>query len=113
VVPIFAILRLWSAFDYQTEGFQFVYRISLIDKLGIDFIIGVDGISLCFLILTVFIMALCWFASLQIKTNYKQFIVCLFLIEVFLILSFTMVDLFFFYVFFESVLIPMFILIGF
>jgi len=113
LTPIFVVLHIWSIFDYSKEGFQFVYRIHLVEKLNIDFVIGIDGISLCFITLTVFIMALCCFASIHIVENYKKFIFCLFLIEIFLILSFIMIYLFFFYVFFESVLIPMFILIGF
>jgi NADH:ubiquinone oxidoreductase subunit 4 (subunit M) len=57
-------------------------------------------------------MPICIFASGTVVLNYKQFIIYLLLIELFLILSFTITNLFFFYVFFESVLIPMFIMIG-
>jgi NADH-quinone oxidoreductase subunit M len=73
---------------------------------------GLDGISLCFLLLTAFIMPICIFASKSIITNYKQFIVYLLLIELFLTLTFLTTNLFFFYVFFEGVLIPMFLIIG-
>jgi len=113
ILPIFVVLQIWSSFDYRVVGFQFVYRVPIVAKWNIDFIVGIDGISLCFITLTVFIMALCCFASFQITKHYKEFIICLALIEIFLILSFVMIDLFFFYLFFESVLIPMFILIGF
>lgn len=109
---IFVTLYIWYYFNPEETGFQFVYNIPLIKKYNIEFIIGIDGISLCFLLLTTFIMMLCWFASLHIRINYKEFILCLLLIEFFLILSFIMIDLFFFYIFFESVLIPMFIIIG-
>ena len=105
-------LVIWYLFDPEETGFQFINAIPLIQTYCIDFIIGIDGISLCFLLLTTFIMLLCWFAALQVKINYREFIICLLLIELFLILSFVMIDLFFFYVFFESVLIPMFIIIG-
>jgi len=97
----------------EQVGFQFVARWTLIKKFNIELILGIDGISMCFLILTSFIMVLCWFAALQIRVRYREFVLCLLLIEIFLLLSFTMLDLFFFYVFFESVLIPMFIIIGF
>lgn len=106
-------LYIWYIFNPEEVGFQFVYTVPLLENYGIDFIIGLDGISLCFLLLTTFIMFLCWFAAAQIKVNSKEFLFCLVLIELFLIISFIVLDLFFFYVFFESVLIPMFIIIGF
>lgn len=108
-----ASLDIWYRFDKTKMGFQFIYNLPLIKEYNIDFVVGVDGISLCFLLLTTFIMPLCWFAALRINTSYKQLVIYLLLIELFLILSFIIIDLFFFYVFFESVLIPMFIIIGF
>ena len=89
-------LVIWYLFDPEETGFQFINAIPLIQTYCIDFIIGIDGISLCFLLLTTFIMLLCWFAALQVKINYREFIICLLLIELFLILSFVMIDLFFF-----------------
>jgi NADH:ubiquinone oxidoreductase subunit 4 (subunit M) len=76
------------------------------------FSLGIDGISLVLLALTVFIMPLCIISASSVETDTKKFIIYLLLIELFLIISFITTNLFFFYVFFESVLIPMFILIG-
>jgi NADH-quinone oxidoreductase subunit M len=73
---------------------------------------GLDGISLSFLILTALIMSICIFTTDAMKTKQKQFIVYLLLIELFLSLSFMVTNLFFFYVCFESLLIPVFLLIG-
>jgi NADH:ubiquinone oxidoreductase subunit 4 (subunit M) len=84
----------------------------LIPEYNLNLSFGLDGISLCFLLLTAFIMPICIFASHTITQNYKTFIIYLLLIELFLAISFLVTNLLFFYVFFESVLIPMFILIG-
>lgn len=113
LAPVALALHVWFHFSVEETGFQFIERITLVKKFNIEFVVGVDGISMSFLILTAFIMMLCWFAGLQIRTHYKEFIFCLILIELFLIFSFAMLDLFLFYVVFESVLIPMFIIIGF
>jgi NADH-ubiquinone oxidoreductase chain 4 len=92
--------------------FQFVCYLPLIPEYNLNLSLGIDGISLCFLLLTTFIMPICIFASGNMDINYKQFIIYILLIELFLIVSFLVTNLFFFYVFFESVLIPMFIIIG-
>jgi len=99
-------------FDKSNPDFQFVCHWSLIPEYNLNLSFGLDGISLCFLLLTAFIMPICVFASSLITVKYKQFIIYLFLIEIFLVISFLVTNLLFFYVFFESVLIPMFIIIG-
>ena len=107
-------LFLWTVYDSEQSGFQFVfnYPITMYNYSNIEFIIGIDGISICFLLLTSYIMLLCWMSAIYQKQNCREFLVCLLLIEIFLILSFITVDILFFYVCFESVLIPMFIIIG-
>lgn len=87
-------------------------QLPLISQYNLNLSFGLDGISLCFLLLTAFIMPICIFAAGTIDRNYKTFIVYLLLIELFLVISFLVTNLLFFYVFFESVLIPMFIIIG-
>ncbi len=99
-------------FDTLKEGYLFECIIPLMPEYDLNLTFGVDGISLCFLLLTAFIMPICIFASKSITTNYKQFIIYLLLIELFLTLTFLTNNLFFFYVFFEAVLIPMFLIIG-
>jgi len=112
IIVLLMSIDLWYLFDKSEMEFQFVCHLPLIPEYNLNLSLGIDGISLCFLLLTTFIMPICIFACSTIDTNYKQFIVYLLLIELFLILTFLVTNLFFFYVFFESVLIPMFIIIG-
>ena len=111
-VIFFMSIVLWYYFDKSQTGFQFVSQLSIIPDYNLNLSFGIDGISLCFVLLTTFIMPLSIFGAQSITQNYKQFCVYLLIIELFLLLSFTITNLFFFYVFFESVLIPMFIIIG-
>ena len=111
-IPMLTTLSLWYFFDKTNTNFQFIYQLPIIEQYNVDFIVGLDGVSLCFLLLTVFIFPLCWLSSINITYRFKDFIIYLLFIELFLILSFTVIDLLFFYIFFESVLIPMFLIIG-
>ena len=103
---------LWYYFDKSQTGFQYVSQFEIIPDYNFNLAFGIDGISLCFVLLTTFIIPLSLFGAQSITQNQKQFCVYLLIIELFLLLSFTITNLFFFYVFFESVLIPMFIIIG-
>lgn len=105
-------LDLWYLFDRTIEGYQWYCVLELIPEYNIEIAMGLDGISICFLVLTAFIMPICIFAAGTRKEDYKKFVICLFLIEIFLVMSFLVANLFCFFFFFESVLIPMYILIG-
>ena len=105
-------IEFWLYFNESISEFQFTSSLNLIPEYNLNLSFGLDGLSLVFLLLTTFIIPFCIFASETINFNYKQFLIYLFLLELFLVLSFTITNLFFFYVFFESVLIPMFIMIG-
>jgi len=77
------------------------------------YVIGIDNISLLFLLLTFFLTPICILISWNsIKYKYNSFIICLVIITFILFNIFCVLDLVFFYIFFESILIPMFILIG-
>ena len=93
-------------------GYHFPYKLHFISEYGLNLSFGVDGISLLFLLLTGFIMTLCLFALNPKETNYKTYVIYLYLVYTFLTFSFCVTNLFFFFVFFESVLIPMFLIIG-
>jgi len=81
--------------------------------LGINFILGLDGISLFFILLTTFLVPLCLLAGWRnITFNVKGFLILFLFLEVFLLFIFSVLDLVLFYIFFESVLIPMFLIIG-
>lgn len=106
-------LVLWILFDPSTSKFQFVYEAPWLGFSNIYLILGIDGISLFFVILTTFLIPFCilvaW-SSLQLKV--KEYCIAFLVLEALMIGVFTLLDLFLFYVFFESVLIPMFFIIG-
>ena len=104
---------LWIYFDQRTANFQFVERFEWLKSMNINLILGIDGISLFFILLSTFIVPLCLLTSW--KKNFiqvKDYCIYFLLLEIFLILSFTSLDLISFFVFFESILIPMFFIIG-
>nr|YP_010480811.1 NADH dehydrogenase subunit 4 [Gongronella sp. w5]UVN15635.1 NADH dehydrogenase subunit 4 [Gongronella sp. w5] len=103
-------LVLWAGFDSNYNGFQFV---SSFPTVTASEAIGVDGISLFFVLLTTFIIPICILSSWDsIKTNIKYFLVAFLILETLLIAVFVVLDLLLFYICFESVLIPMFLIIG-
>jgi len=93
-------------------GFHFPCKINILPEYGINLSFGIDGIALCLLLLTGFIMTICIFLLSHTEPNYKAYLFYLYLIYTFLTFSFCLTYLLFFFVFFESVLIPMFIIIG-
>lgn len=106
-------LYLWITFDNTTSKYQFVYETKWLANFNINFSLGIDGISLFLVILTTFLIPLCILASWEsIKNNIKEYMICFLLLDGLLILVFCVLDLVLFYIFFESVLIPMFIVIG-
>lgn len=106
-------LFLWLWFDYSIGFFQFVNKLVWIPFLNINLILGVDGISLFFVLLTTLLTFLCILASWTSITHHiKEFLISFLLMEFFLIGVFCVLDLLIFYIFFESVLIPMFLIIG-
>jgi len=106
-------LNLWIFFDNSTSKFQFVTQLDWFEFLNMQWYIGIDGISLFFIILTTFLVPVCLLISWSSITHLvKEFLVAFLFLETFMIEVFCMLDLILFYVFFESVLIPMFLIIG-
>lgn len=106
-------LFLWLGFDQSTSKFQYVVDWLWLPIANINLVLGVDGISLFFIILTTLIFPLCLLASWSFdKGNLKTYLISFLSMELVLILVFTNLDLLFFYIFFEAVLIPMFLVIG-
>lgn len=94
-------------------GFQFLARFSVLPADNLTFTLGADGLSMIFLLLTLFIFPICFASSpVGAKNTTKEFYLHLLAMEILLVITFTTLDLFYFYVFFESLLIPMFIFIG-
>lgn len=103
---------IWTGFDNSQAGFQFVEKAAWLDS-GISYHMGVDGISMLFVILTTFLMPLCILASWEaIEKRVKAYMIAFLLLETLMIGVFCALDIVLFYVFFEAGLIPMFIIIG-
>lgn len=106
-------LPLWWRYDASTAAFQFREHIAWIPSLKIDYSLGLDGISLLLVLLTTLIMPLCVLASwTYIKTRVKEFMLCLLVMEAAMVGVFSALDAILFFIFWESMLIPMAILIG-
>ena len=105
-------LYLWYLFDNSISDFQFVEEKVWI-KDFINYKVGVDGISILFIILTTFIVPLCVVSiNSNIKNRLKEFLIAVLIMESFMIGVFCSLDLIIFYLFFEGGLIPMFLIIG-
>jgi len=104
-------LLIWINFDKSSAGFQFVEEREWLAPLRYK--MGVDGISMLFVILTTFLMPLCILASWEsIQTRVKEYMIAFLVLETMMIGVFTALDLVLFYLFFEAGLIPMFLIIG-
>ncbi len=105
-------LFLWYSLDVNTADFQFVEEKSWINNF-IKFKLGVDGISILFIVLTTFITPICIISCItSIKSRIKEFLIAILVLETFMIGVFCSLDLVIFYLFFEAGLIPMFLIIG-
>ena len=105
-------LFLWISLDLETADFQFIEEKSWINNF-IKFKLGVDGISILFIVLTAFITPICIISCINsVKTRIKEFLIAILVLETLMIGVFCSLDLVIFYLFFEAGLIPMFIIIG-
>ncbi len=105
-------LFVWIGFDYSNPGFQMIEQHEWLGT-GIAYYLGVDGISMLFVILTTFLMPFCVLASWNsIEKRLKEYMIAFLILEVFMVGVFVSLDIVLFYVFFEAGLIPMFIIIG-
>jgi NADH-quinone oxidoreductase subunit M len=100
-------------YDQKINGYQFKEFHTWFDKFDINYYLGVDGISIPLILLTTFLVPICLLCSFNsIKSRVKEFVIYFLLLESFIIGVFVSIDLVIFYVFFEAVLIPMFLIIG-
>ena len=105
-------LYLWYIFDKTLVEFQFLENREWLVGL-INYKVGVDGISILFIILTTFITPICIISvNATIKNRLKDFLISILIMETFMIGVFCSLDLVIFYLFFEAGLIPMFLIIG-
>nr|YP_009944493.1 NADH dehydrogenase subunit 4 [Osmundea sinicola]QFR99787.1 NADH dehydrogenase subunit 4 [Osmundea sinicola] len=106
-------LFIWVNFLNNTSFFQFSNTLFFITQWNLTYSLGLDGISLFFLILTTFLINICILISWEsINFFLKEYFICFLFLEFCLIQVFCVLDIFLFYIFFESVLIPMFLIIG-
>jgi NADH-quinone oxidoreductase subunit M len=105
-------LYIWVHFDKGSSGFQFVEEMEWLGS-AIRYKMGVDGISVLFVVLTAFLMPLCIIASWEsIEERVKEYMIAFLVLETLMIGVFCALDLVLFYLFFEGGLIPMFLIIG-
>ena len=112
VVTFVVSIFIWTGFDNSDPGFQFVEEAPWLGG-KIAYKMGVDGISMLFVILTTFLMPICIVASkLSVQHNFRAYMIAFLVLETLMIGVFCALDLVLFYVFFEGGLIPMFLIIG-
>ena len=122
IVNFILSLFLWLLFDNSATRFQFTqipfqtsYSGGSVDESisTISFSIGIDGVSLFFVLLTCFLIPVCLLVAWSsVQTYVKEYYIAFLVMESLMIAVFSVLDLLLFYIFFESVLIPMFIIIG-
>jgi len=111
ILNFFISLVIYIIFDFSTNQYQFVqeqYEMSFFDLY-----LGVDGISIYFILLTTIIMPIALLSNWNsITENYRSYLIIMLLLETLLLAVFLVLDMLFFYIFFESILPPLFVLIG-
>ncbi len=113
VVEFAFTLLLWARFDAPSADFQFVERHAWIPAFGIDYFVGIDGISLFLVVLTGFLTPLALLSSWEsVHQRVKGFALVVLALESAMIGVFISLDLFLFYIFWDAMLIPMYFLIG-
>ena len=112
IVNFLISIYLWISFDQSISDFQFVEDRAWIEGF-INYKVGVDGISILFIILTTFITPICIISvNNSVKNRLRDFLIAILIMESFMIGVFCALDLVVFYLFFEAGLIPMFLIIG-
>ncbi len=106
-------LLLWFGFDKTTAEFQFVQRVPWMPDFNIAYHVGIDGITLFFVLLSTFLTPICILASWRsIESRVKEYMITFLVLETMMVGVFSSLDFVLFYLFFEGTLIPMFLLIG-
>ena len=111
VINLFISLIVFILFDFSTNQFQFVQEYHQISSY--DFYLGVDGLSIYFVLLTTIIMPVSLLSNwTSIRENIRSYVIIILLLETLLLAVFLVLDILLFYIFFESILPPLFLLIG-
>lgn len=113
VVTFILSLAVWKQFEVNTADFQFVEQHAWFAGQNISYHLGIDGISLFMVLLTTFLMPACILASWHgVTTRVREFMIAFLVLESLVIGVFCALDLVLFYLFFEGMLIPMYLIIG-
>ena len=113
IVELGLVTLLCYQFDFSNSDFQNIEKKILLSKFGISYFLGVDSLSLVFILLTSLLFPICiYYTKLSIRFRSKEFMVCFLVLEALVMGVFSCLDIVLFYVFFESLLIPMFLIIG-
>jgi NADH-quinone oxidoreductase subunit M len=113
VATFLVSLPLFTRFDATSAHYQFVEQRAWMPSLGISYHLGIDGISLLLVLLTTFLMPLTMLSAWHaIESRWKEFVIVMLLLETGMLGVFVALDLFLFYVFWEAMLIPMYLIIG-
>ncbi len=106
-------LVLWARFDPREAGFQFIENVPWLTDYGVGYKLGVDGISVLFVLLSTVLTPICILASWEsITKNVREFMLSFLIMETMMVGMFCALDFVVFYMFFEGVLIPMYLIIG-
>jgi NADH-quinone oxidoreductase subunit M len=106
-------LILWFRFDRSSPDFQFVEQATWLPSFGVGYHMGVDGISVLFVLLSTALTPICILASWEaITTRVREYMIAFLVLETMMVGMFCALDFVLFYIFFEGVLIPMFLIIG-
>jgi NADH-quinone oxidoreductase subunit M len=113
LITLLLALMTWANFDPKSAAFQLEEQAAWIPAFGISYHMGVDGISMFFVVLSAFLTPICVLASWDaIKERVREFMLAFLILETLMIGMFCALDIVLFYLFFEGVLIPMFLIIG-
>jgi len=113
LVTFVVSLFIWANFDPTQAGFQMEEKGEWFPSLNINYHMGVDGISLLFVLLSTFLMPICILASWDaIQSRVKEYMISFLVLETMMVGMFSALDYVLFYIFFEGVLLPMFLIIG-
>ena len=106
-------LVLWVSFDQSEPGFQFNESLSWMPEYNVGYKMGVDGISVLFVLLSTLLTPICILSAWEaIHTKVREFMLSFLILETMMVGMFCATDFIVFYMFFEGVLIPMYLIIG-
>ena len=107
-----ASLGVYTQFNSATPKYQMVTTFPYLQEYGINFILGIDGISIFLVLLTTLLVPLCLLAGWTLNYGVKDYFIAFLVLESLTLGVFLSLDLLMFYIFFEAVLIPMYVIIG-